>query len=190
MKYATVLLEHRPRDTTQIFIDYYTGRFRPKKDAIVVPNAPTSQGMGIASSAVQNLAALLPLPYMNTNAIQSPASAGEQKPTLSQAQIIETNIDEPPPEYKVPKPRTAFSAFVDHAAEFVIFLEACIKADELNEDDKGDLYTTLFEMYLHTANSKKDSEREEWETKAKKLVEGKDVRLSASNSPSHTTNSC
>ena len=190
MKYATVLLEHCPRDTTQIFIDYYTGRFRPKKDAIVVPNAPTSQGMGIASSAVQNLAALLPLPYMNTNAIQSPASAGEQKATLSQAQIIETNIDEPPPEYKVPKPRTAFSAFVDHAAEFVIFLEACIKADELNEDDKGDLYTTLFEMYLHTANSKKDSEREEWETKAKKLVEGKDVRLSASNSPSHTTNSC
>lgn len=177
MKYATVLLEHCPKDATQIFIDYYTGRFRPKKDAIVIQNAPATQGMGmgLASNAVQNLAALLPLPYMNTNTIGSPASAGEQKTTLSQAQIVETNLDEPPPEYKVPKPRTAFSAFVDHAGEFIIFLEACIQADELNEDNKSDLYTTLFEMYLHIASSKKDEEKELWETKAKKLIEGKDV---------------
>ncbi|OCK80625.1 vacuolar protein sorting protein-like protein [Lepidopterella palustris CBS 459.81] len=183
MKYATVLLEHCPKDTTQIFIDYYTGRFRPKKDAIVIPNAPVSQGMGIgiASNAVQNLAALLPLPYMNTNTIQSPSSTGEQKTTLSQAQIIETNLDEPPAVYKVPKPRTAFSAFVDHAAEFIVFLEACIEADGLSEDDKGDLYTTLFEMYLHTANSKKEGEKQDWENKAKKLIEGKDITIDTSN---------
>ncbi|KAF2813315.1 vacuolar protein sorting-associated protein 11 [Mytilinidion resinicola] len=183
MKYATVLLEHCPKDATQIFIDYYTGRFRPKKDAIVIQNAPATQGMGmgLASNAVQNLAALLPLPYMNTNTIGSPASAGEQKTTLSQAQIVETNLDEPPPEYKVPKPRTAFSAFVDHSGEFIIFLEACIEADELSEDNKSDLYTTLFEMYLHTASSKKDDEKELWETKAKKLIEGKDVPIDTSN---------
>lgn len=94
---------------------------------------------------------------------------------MSQAQIIETGLDEPPAEYKVPKPRTAFSAFVDHPSEFIVFLEACIKAEDLSDDDKSDLYTTLFEMYLHTANSKKDGERMEWENKAKKLVEGKDV---------------
>jgi hypothetical protein len=179
MKYATVLLEHCPKDATQIFIDYYTGRFRPKKDAIVIQNAPATQGMGMglvsASNAVQNLAALLPLPYMNTNTVGSPASVGEQKTTLSQAQIIETTLDEPAAEYKVPKPRTAFSAFVDHPAEFIIFLEACIQADELSEDNKSDLYTTLFEMYLHTASSKKDEEKELWETKAKKLIEGKEV---------------
>jgi Zn finger protein HypA/HybF involved in hydrogenase expression len=185
MKYATILLQECPKDTTQIFIDYYTGTFRPKKDAIVIPNAPVPSGMGIglgaASSAVQNLAALLPLPYMNTSAVASPPSQGESKSTMSQAQIIETTDDEPAPEYKIPKPRTAFSAFVDHAQEFIVFLEACIKSENLREDDKVDLYTTLFEMYLHTASSKKDGERQEWEDKAKKLVEGKNIPIDTSN---------
>lgn len=184
MKYATVLLRECPKDTTQIFIDYYTGVFRPKKDAIVIPNAPVSSGMGmgisVASNAVQNLAALLPLPYMNTSAIASPPS-NDQKSTMSQAQIIETSVDEPAPEYKTPKPRTAFSAFVDHAQEFIIFLEACIKSEDLNEDDKVDLYTTLFEMYLHTAAAKKDGEKQVWENKARKLVEGNDIPIDTSN---------
>jgi Zn finger protein HypA/HybF involved in hydrogenase expression len=184
MKYATVLLQHIPKETTQLFIDYYTGSFRPKKDAIVIPNAPTSGGMsmglGVASSAVQNLAALLPLPYMNTSAVTS-TSLSEQKSTMSQAQIVETTTEEPAPEYKVPKPRTAFSAFVDHSQEFIVFLEACIASEKLREDDKVDLYTTLFEMYLHTASSKKDSERQEWENKAKKLVEGRDIPIDTSN---------
>lgn len=186
MKYATVLLQHIPKDTTQLFIDYYTANFRPKKDAIVIPNAPVSggggigMGLGVASSAVQNLAALLPLPYMNSNALASPPN-GEQKSTMSQAQIVETNLDDAPPEYKVPKPRTAFSAFVDHAQEFIVFLEACIKSENLREDDKVDLYTTLFEMYLHTASSKKDGEQQEWENKAKRLVEGKDIPIDTSN---------
>jgi hypothetical protein len=185
MKYATVLLQECPKDTTELFIDYYTGCFRPKKDAIVIPNAPASSGIGMglatASNAVQNLAALLPLPYMNVSSVASPPSGGESKSTMSQAQIIETSVDEPAPEYKVPKPRTAFSAFVDHAHEFIVFLEACIKSDDLREDDKGDLYTTLFEMYLHTASSKKDGERKEWENKAKKLVEGKNIPIDTSN---------
>ncbi|UPX11010.1 Vacuolar protein sorting-associated protein 11 [Ascochyta rabiei] len=185
MKYATVLLQQIPRDTTQLFIDYYTAVFQPKKDAIVIPTAPSSgggmgMGLGVASSAVQNLAALLPLPYMNTNALASPPT-GEQKSTMSQAQIIEQTSDEPAPEYKVPKPRTAFSAFVDHPQEFIVFLEACINSDNLREDDKVDLYTTLFEMYLHSASSKKDGERQAWENKARKLVEKKDIPIDTSN---------
>lgn len=145
----------------------------------MVPSAPlTQQGPGIATTAVQNLAALLPLPYMNINAVQSPASPGEQKTTMSQAQIVETSLDEPPAEYDVPAPRTAFSAFVDHPSHFVVFLEACIKSDELTEDDKNDLYTTLFEMYIHAADGKKDHEKEEWEKKAKELVENKSVSIS------------
>jgi hypothetical protein len=186
LKYATVLLEQCSKDVTQLFIDYYTGNFRPKKDAIVIPNAPSPSGMGmgmglgVASSAVQNLAALLPLPYMNTSAVATPP-AGESKSTMSQAQIVETNTDEPAPEYKIPKPRSAFSAFVDHAQEFIVFLEACIESENLREDDKVDLYTTLFEMYLHTASAKKEGERKEWENKAKKLVEGNSIPIDTSN---------
>jgi hypothetical protein len=78
--------------------------------------------------------------------------------------------------YNIPKPRTAFSSFVDHPDEFMTFLEALIAHELLKKEDKIDLYTTLFEMYLDTANRQKDvGERQEWETKAKKLIEGKDV---------------
>ncbi|KAF2018670.1 vacuolar protein sorting-associated protein 11 [Aaosphaeria arxii CBS 175.79] len=194
LKYATVLLQECPKDTTQLFIDYYTGTFRPKKDAIVIPNAPVSSGMGMgisaASNAVQNLAALLPLPYMNVSSVSSPPAGSESKSIMSQAQIIETNDDEPAPEYKIPKPRTAFSAFVDHSQELIVFLEACINSENLREDDKVDLYTTLFEMYLHTASLKKDGEKKAWEDKAKKLVEGKNIPIDTSNVLllSHLTN--
>ena len=66
MKYGTVLLEHCPNETTRLFVDYFTGSFRPKKDAVIVQEAPTPQeggGIGnMAQTAVQSLAALIPLP--------------------------------------------------------------------------------------------------------------------------------
>ncbi|KAL2222222.1 putative vacuolar protein sorting protein [Thermoascus aurantiacus ATCC 26904] len=169
MKYARVLLGHCPKETTQLFIDYYTGKYRPKKE-IQTPTPSQPQ----AGSAVQNLAALLPLPYMNVG-------AGTKAPP-SEAQIAtEERTLESPPEYEIPKPRTAFSSFVDNPQEFITFLEALIKQN-LKEEDKVDLYTTLFEMYLDTANRKKDTaEKQEWENKAKKLIEGKNIPISTSN---------
>jgi hypothetical protein len=164
MKYARVLLGHCPRETTQLFIDYYTGRYRPKKDAELPEKAEAQP-----SSAVHNLAALLPLPYMGTGGTKAP-------PSSSEVASEEEKIDAAPT-YEIPKPRTAFSAFVDHPDEFITFLEALITQESLKKEDKIDLYTTLFEMYLDTAKRKKDaSERQEWENKAKNLIEGKDVR--------------
>ncbi|KAF2428868.1 vacuolar protein sorting-associated protein 11 [Tothia fuscella] len=182
MKYATVLLEHCSKDATQLFVDYYTAQFRPKKDAVVVVAAPTTQG-GIfrATSAVQNLAAMLPLPYMSlTSTSPTPGSDSLQKDTVTQ--VVETNTDDPPATYPIPKPRTAFSAFVDHPSEFITFLESCIKANDLSSEDKSDLYSTLFEMYLHTASSLKDgsTDRGTWENKAKALIEDKKVPIDTS----------
>jgi hypothetical protein len=50
-----------------------------------------------------------------------------------------------------------------------------LKEEHLEEGDKTDLYTTLFEMYLDKANDKKGAETKQWEAKAKELIEGKDV---------------
>ena len=60
MKYARVLLEHCPEDATQIFIDYYTGQYRPKKD---LPMPASQVPQGGASNAVSNLTSFIPLPY-------------------------------------------------------------------------------------------------------------------------------
>lgn len=182
MKYARVLLENCPNETTQLFIDYFTGRYQQKKDAIAPQVVAQQTGYGAgAVNAVQNLRDLLPLPYMNTSAVASPATQGNIAATISDNQVIEDPDQVSAPSYNPPQPRTAFSSFVDHPDEFIVFLEACLKEKNLKERDKIDLYTTLFEMYLHKSNEKKGVNREEWEAKAKKLIEGKDIPIDTSN---------
>ncbi|KAI9673731.1 MAG: hypothetical protein M1829_003968 [Trizodia sp. TS-e1964] len=178
MKYARVLLEHRPVDCTALFIEYYTGRYKPRKDLPVLEAPAGTQG---PSNAVQNLASLFPLPYINNNATTTniPAPISTQKNGTSSPPS--GDVAKPAPEYTPPKPRSAFSSFVDHSDNFVIFLEACLKEENIPEDDKVDLCTTLFEMYLYCANIKGGSEREEWEAKAKKLIDGQDKTIDTSN---------
>lgn len=182
MKYGTVLLEHCSREATQLFIDYFTGQYRPKKDAVMVqetPAAPEAGGFSnVARSAVQNLAALIPLPNMSM--LATPAvSSGNGK--VTQAQVIETSIEGDFIAYDVPKPRTAFSSFVDHPDDFIVFLEACIASEGVGAEYKPELYTTLFEIYLHKASATKAEEKTEWERRAKRLIEAKDVPIDTSN---------
>ncbi|KAH9828405.1 vacuolar protein sorting-associated protein 11, partial [Teratosphaeria destructans] len=177
MKYGTVLLEHEPKDATRLFIDYFTGQYRPKKDAVIVKEAPPEAESGggfgtVAKSAVQNLVSLIPLPGMSVGT----APASEQRAT----QVVETTTEEYV-EYTVPKPRTAFSAFIDHPNQFIEFLEALIGSDHLQSDQKADLYTTLFEIYLHQASATRAEEKTEWERKARHLLESQDLPIDTSN---------
>jgi hypothetical protein len=182
MKYARVLLEHCPKVTTSLFVSYYTGRYKPRTDKPSVPAVPSEDGYrASAANAVQNLANLLPLPYMNTSAVASPAPQGETKPTVSDGQVVIDEQRTTVPSYQSPPPRSAFASFVDHPDEFISFLEACIKENRLNESDKADLYTTLFEMYLYKANEKKGENSENWQSKARKLIEGRDIPIDTSN---------
>jgi hypothetical protein len=182
-RYGTVLLEHCPAETTQLFIDYFTGKYTPKKDAVIVKEVPVEQqsaGFGsMATSAAQSLAALIPLPYMSTASMLRPRSSGQAKAT--QMEVVESATLGEFVEYSVPKPRTAFSAFVDHPDQFIIFLEACVASDGLKPADRADLHTTLFEIYLHKAGSSPAEEKKEWERKAKKLIEDKSVAIDTSN---------
>lgn len=172
MKYARVLLEHCPDETTKLFIDYYTGQYRPKKD--VEPAKVEAQ----PTSTVQSLAAFIPLPYVTSS------TTTKSKP--AEAQVITEDEDaKAAPSYEIPKPSTAFSLFVDHPDQFITLLEALV-ASEPSEEDKVDIYTTLFEMYLDRGKRQKDqSNREEWENKAKKLLEDKDVSLGMPTTTGH-----
>ncbi|RMX79803.1 hypothetical protein D0869_08039 [Hortaea werneckii] len=179
MRYGTVLLEHRPIEMTQLFVDYFTDQYTPKKDAVIVqdttPAQQESSGFGTAAkSAVQNLVAFIPLPGMT---VSSTPAAGEQKAT----QVVETTTAGDYVAYEAPKPRLAFSAFVDHPDEFITFLEALIKSENVKEAEKADLHTTLFEIYLHQASNSKSEEKTEWERKARQLIESKDVPIDTSN---------
>ena len=165
-KYARVLLEHCSKEATQIFIDFYTGQFRPRKDqpAINATATPTTGGLA-------TFANYIPLPYRQKE-LASPATVGNQS---IDGQIAESVSTEPILEYKIPKPRTAFSAFVDHPAEFITFLEACLNQENMDDSDKTDLYTALFEMYLEMASQKASAEKGDWEGKARRLIDNKQV---------------
>ncbi|KAK1708111.1 vacuolar membrane protein [Colletotrichum lupini] len=185
-KYARVLIENCPKDATTVFVDYYTGKYRPRLHFVPIEDngeAVVAGGMVAgAASAVQNLSNFLPLPYMNTSSLQSPSTPGNGTAINGDAQIILNPDDIPAPKYTPPPPRTAFSSFIDHPDEFIVFLEACLEDTGLEESDRTDLYTTLFEMYLHKSNEKKgEQHREEWENKAKKLIEGEDIPMESSN---------
>lgn len=165
MKYARVLLGHCPKQTTKLFIDYYTGQFQPKARV----EEQSEEKPQASEIGVQNLTSLISLPYRT-----APNEVYTAKSAISEPQVA-TDV-ETPSDYEKPKPRTAFSSFVDQPEEFVAFLEALVKQQDLNEEDKVDLYTTLFEMYLDFAHKEKDdSEKMEWEKKAKSLIEGNGV---------------
>ncbi|GAP85644.1 putative vacuolar membrane protein [Rosellinia necatrix] len=184
MKYARVLLENCPNNTAEFFIEYYTGTYRPKLHSTPIEAALVSSGNRLvagAATAVQNLTSLLPLPYMGTSNSPSPATQGESQPVVgNHTPTVEYN-DDSVPKYTPPPPRSAFSSFIDHPDEFIVFLEACLKSGSLGEGDKADIYTTLFEMYLHKAKDGKGIQKEEWEMKAKKLIEGHDLPIENSN---------
>lgn len=164
MKYARVLLAHCPEQTTELFKVYYTGKYQPRVE-IEAPAEPQAQ----PTSTVQSLAGMLPLRYVTGG-----GSGDAEPPTTTNNDETETTPQLPT--YTVPKARTAFSAFVDHPQEFIEFLETLVQQPDLSKGTKVDLFTTLFEMYLDTAKKQKDAtERLEWENKAKKLIEGKDV---------------
>ncbi|EDN02463.1 conserved hypothetical protein [Histoplasma mississippiense (nom. inval.)] len=166
MKYARVLLGHCPQETTKLFIQYYTGRFRPRRTA---EEEPAERPQPQTGSAIQSLTSFIPLP--GSQGPKAPAAQPQLSPEL-----------ESPIQYDIPKARSAFSAFVDQPQKFIEFLEELIKQHNLKEEDRVDLYTTLFEMYLDTAmHTKGDGERQEWEGKAKKLIEGKNIPVSTSN---------
>ncbi|KAG5978520.1 hypothetical protein E4U55_006137 [Claviceps digitariae] len=160
--------------------------FQPRKTIIPVadetsPAILTGGFTSGAASAVQNLSNYLPFPYLNTSSVTTPGIGSANAKQLAQNGLVLSEDDDPPPKYMVPAPRTAFSSFIDHPNEFIRFLEACLDEGELKATDRSDLYTTLFEMYLYKAGEKKGHHREEWEAKAKKLIEGEHVPMESSN---------
>jgi hypothetical protein len=169
MKYARVLLTHCPEKTTELFKVYYTGQYRPRT-TVEPPPEPQAQ----PTSTVQSLAGLLPLRYVTGGSGTQAQAAATEIALAEEEQTVDLA-----PQYEVPKPRTAFSAFVDHPQNFISFLETLVQQPGLKQEAKVDLFTTLFEMYLDAAKSTKDAvQKQEWEGKAKKLIEGKDVSSS------------
>ena len=180
LRYARVLLTHCPTETTRLFIEYYTGSYRPRQEIPTEVSSPKPDES--SRGALQNLAALLPLPYMSRSALAIPA---EQPITTSEAQLASPEIIQAKEivDYEVPAPRTAFSSFVSHPQEFISFLEALIEQPNVPIKAVSDLRTTLFELYLQEASAASSkSDRDRYQSQAKSLIES-----SAAKDEDHST---
>ncbi|KIW97935.1 uncharacterized protein Z519_01519 [Cladophialophora bantiana CBS 173.52] len=165
MKYARSLLEHCPEETTKLFVEYYTGKYTPKKDVPAVSEVQAQTGGG----AFQSLSALWSLPFMNRSTTSDAAPAQNEKPEHNEGDSA-GEVDAAPT-YIKPRPRSAFSSFLAHPSQFITFLEALILQENLSKEDRSDLSTTLFEMYLEAANNATGpAEREKWQVKATCLI--------------------
>lgn len=162
MKYARTLIEHCPTEATRLFVDYYTGKYRPKEDVPAVAEIQTETGGG----AFQSLSALWTLPFRTR-----PGAATAPLTTVVEQPFQPDGRTDKVAAYSKPAPRTAFSSFIDHPVEFITFLEALLQQPDLSRDDKTDLSTALFEMYLDVAKNCPDTQqREVWQQKAKELI--------------------
>lgn len=193
MKYAKAMLDSIPKETTDFFIEFYSGRYRPRKAFVQevksngrqdAPNGhhPQLSVSGMITGLGEGLTTYTSflttqIPFMATGATASKTEEHQTplKVTFEPGDYVA---------YAPPKPRTAFSSFVDKPHEFIIFLEALLKngqnaEGELGESDRIDIYTTLFEIYLlRSAESRRDGDLEaqkEWEAKAKDIIQSREV---------------
>ncbi|ETN42149.1 uncharacterized protein HMPREF1541_04090 [Cyphellophora europaea CBS 101466] len=166
LKYARSLLQHCPEETTKLFVDYYTGRYVPKQDVPAVEEVRAQSGGG----ASQYLSALWTVPFMTRQDTAETVVAQEVTDTAEGSDGVTST---PVPTYTPPRPRTAFSSFITHPNYFITFLEALIAQPDLSKEDRADLATTLFEMYLDASRSAKDASKQAaLEAKATKFIAG------------------
>lgn len=186
MRYSRIFLQKAPRPTTEMLVEYYTGRYVPRTKPAVETTEPQQREHDGGFQSYLNTSLLQQLPYMGGSSqsntpVRNGGSAAGTAPTESPEEGGAVPLVLPK-QYPLPKPRTAFSSFVDHPAEFIEFLERILQDGEstgrLGENDRVDIYSTLFEIYLHSANATKTKdEKRKWEAKAKKIIESKEVLL-------------
>ncbi|KAK9471992.1 uncharacterized protein V1510DRAFT_156370 [Dipodascopsis tothii] len=208
IRYGRALLDHVPSETTSLFIEYFTGKYHPRRSKSYVNggydkvNRTENQDPPRSTSPQSGLQTYKSfIPYVNGS---RPASVISGAPIDSSASIMSsitgsggksTNggmgtaivSDQPTTssDYTPPKPRTVFAIFVDKPREFIVFLEACITQHRIvggSEANESDLYTALFEMYLQEAeNCASEVEKESWENKARDLIIGFKAPIDPSN---------
>jgi hypothetical protein len=193
--YGKTFLAEWPNETTDLFITYYMGKYVPSNpDSVEKLASPPTSISGALSSfreAADNVTKYVPyIPYISDKPRSSSSSAKNSPSVPQQSTSNGTNGVATPnrkastipavkastpamPSYHPPRPRAAFSIFVDFPGCFVKFLEALMEDGgfvERDGKDIDDVCTTLFEAYLLEAKNGKKEERTMWEDKAKALL--------------------
>lgn len=174
--YLKHLLDCMPLETTELLINVFTGKYKPdesfsllSKDQ-VQEEAPEEH---ITDEKTEHIA------VSSYSAFVSYLSGR----TTQEEEKEEPKQEPQEPTYLPPRPSLVFPGFLNHPAEFVVFLEACIEAFDRyqgNINNKKVLLMTLFEMYLSRAADQPEG-KQDWLAKARTLLEENVGLLDSSN---------
>ncbi|BFZ62617.1 Vacuolar protein sorting-associated protein 11 [Saitoella coloradoensis] len=170
--YGSVLLNEFPEETTQLYIDYYTGTYIPRHKEVTTTAASPAP---TPSSFMPNLSNLSNLPNYThfLSSMTTGLGTGSSSPAPStRVQIAsDKSIEVKRVEYTPAQPRTAFATFLDYPQQFIQFLEALVPSLSDDGTALSDVSTALFEAYLRRAGETSGNEKSEWERKAKAMLE-------------------
>ena len=191
--YGKTFLTEWPDETTDLFILYYIGKYTPSKPNGEDPKltSPPASISGVLNSIrdAADVTKYVPyLPYITDkpkSTVSTPPASAQNVPVPTRSVPASSGADTMAmaPQYQPPRPRAAFSIFVDFPNCFMKFLEAMMDDDGFptrDQKDVNDICTTLFEVYLHQAKNGKNEERAMWEEKAKTLLTDRKVKHSLS----------
>ncbi|KAG4305214.1 hypothetical protein PORY_001384 [Pneumocystis oryctolagi] len=162
-KFGKKLLNTIPTETTSLYIDFFSGTFVPsskKKDL----KEPTNQ---TAPFTITNYVSFFP--YINSN-----------NTSVSNSDSSTINLDHSPdktktPQYTIPSITSLLPTFMDNNKQLIYILEVLMEKTSItdNKNSERDLMCiTLYEIYLREIkNSNSSIERQEYEKKAKHLLD-------------------
>lgn len=180
VSYSKTLLQELPNETNAILIDVFTGKYKPKeyRDDNIEPVTPDETTTSDLKKVFYSYTTFFN--YMNKTV----------NPLLSEEHTLDAINT---PTYHPPKPSIVFSSFLSKPFEFVVFLEACLDSYQRYEgfnNDKQDILTTLYDLYLNLSNTDIEERRHDWKSRARKILKQSNelVALQEAATQASTTN--
>ena len=155
LTYSKKLLDYLPNDVNALLIAVFTGVYKPE----VYVTSRKAEEKQQKTSDMENFNSIVFHTY--TSFFQYSSKINEDQ---KQASLLSE------PTYHPPRPSLIFTSFIHKPYEFVVFLEACLEAYNKFkgfDNDKQDVLTNLYEVYLSLGEDDEVVERREsWKQKA------------------------
>ncbi|CAH02507.1 tethering complex subunit PEP5 [Kluyveromyces lactis] len=162
IKFSRKLLDLIPNETNLLLIDLFIGQYKPSNYDAVKENVVNQKKQSEPADKE-------PIIFYNYRSffeymLPSSASSDDKPLTVESAQ----------PTYHPPKPSLIFPSFVQKPFQFVVFLEACLesyKRFQGYDQDRQDILTTLYDIYLSLYEDDIEERKAEWKGKAEAVLE-------------------
>ncbi|KAL3237686.1 tethering complex subunit PEP5 RNJ42_00673 [Nakaseomyces bracarensis] len=172
IKFAKKLLTVAPNETNLLLIDVFTGKYKPIKYDADLDSITSERESSPDEKQPVFYSYKTFFNYMNPLSDRASILSGN-----TSNEVTENNDQ---PTYHPPKPSLVFNAFLSKPFQFVVFLEACL--DSYNkfegfDNDKQEILTTLYDLYLSLANEDVQERKAEWKRKANQIYEESNTLL-------------